>query len=356
MQRKSIRGFLVGTIGLGLSVGLGLSLVAESTLAQDRMDAERLFGQGVHQYFSGQYETVVKDLGTAIDAGSIDPRIYFFRGLSHLQMGENGNAQADIKRGAELEVGQFGKRNYNIGRSLMRIQGENRMLIENARAEAKVRKDEIRISGSGIPRQEIIAAMNKQGIDFGATAGNPSPRPNLPDVSTINDPSAPFADSANTPDVPMEEGTDDSPFAGEQTTPSTDPFGQSAADATATKAPSPADDSFAEPVIPADDPADDPFAEPATPAADPFAEPATPAADPFADSGETAASPPAQSKPIPKNVNGSRVFSKLFGALTSPIQKAAEQGSKVISGIPGIGGPPEGPPQGDPFGDDPFGN
>ena len=60
---------------------------------------DQMYGTGVHAYFSRQYTDAYNDLTSAIDAGSVDPRVYYFRGLAFLNLGRPEEAEAH--RGAE---------------------------------------------------------------------------------------------------------------------------------------------------------------------------------------------------------------------------------------------------------------
>ncbi len=87
------------------------------------------YGSGVHQYFSGNASQAIADLTAAINGGSRDPRAYYFRALAEMRLGMQGQAGADLQRGAALEstdINQF----YPVGKSLERVQGSARMSIE----------------------------------------------------------------------------------------------------------------------------------------------------------------------------------------------------------------------------------
>ena len=95
------------------------------------------FGKGVHAFFAGDYQKSYTELNEAVKAKTIDPRVYLFRGLALYRMDRADAAKKDFQQGARLEVS---KSNYffDVNKSLRRIQGEERLLIENARAAARV--------------------------------------------------------------------------------------------------------------------------------------------------------------------------------------------------------------------------
>jgi len=97
------------------------------------------YGNGVHAYFEGDYQCSYDALSGVIEAGSNDPRAYYFRGLSALKLGRLDEAEADFQQGANLEAdarGGVGSR--SIGRALERVQGCDRLKLEQYRGRARV--------------------------------------------------------------------------------------------------------------------------------------------------------------------------------------------------------------------------
>ena len=95
--------------------------------AQDPLD--EMYGQAVHAYFRGDSNRAQELLTEVIDAGSQDPRAFFFRGLCQSSGGiDVGNP--DFERAAQLEID--GKKVVNVGKALERIQGPSRVAIEKA--------------------------------------------------------------------------------------------------------------------------------------------------------------------------------------------------------------------------------
>ncbi|MCE9546547.1 MAG: hypothetical protein K8T25_13655 [Planctomycetia bacterium] len=121
---------------VGLST-MGLSIMSPSSAsAQDAVLAQ-LYGQGVHEYNSGNYAQAHERLTAAVNAGSPDPRVFYFRGLSYLQLGRQDEASADFKRASELEVADV-NRVYPVDKALERVQGSTRMGMEAYRMQARV--------------------------------------------------------------------------------------------------------------------------------------------------------------------------------------------------------------------------
>jgi hypothetical protein len=113
-----------------------LILSAAPALAQEAVLLE-LYGKGVHAYFAGRTGEAMRRFNTAISAGSTDPRVYYFRGLTSLQYGDQGSAQRDFAKAGELEVADSDEF-YDVSRSLERIQGPVRLEIEEYRLAARV--------------------------------------------------------------------------------------------------------------------------------------------------------------------------------------------------------------------------
>ena len=98
-----------------------------------------MYGNGVHAYFAGDYVKAHELLTSAIDAGSHDPRCYYFRGLAYLKLGRPQEAEGDFQQGAKLESADL-NRTYNVARSLERVQGPARLEVEEHRAAARMAK------------------------------------------------------------------------------------------------------------------------------------------------------------------------------------------------------------------------
>ncbi len=101
--------------------------------AQDPLD--EMYGQAVHSYFRGDSANAAQLLTEVIDAGSLDPRAFFFRGLCQSYGGVD-TTNPDFEKAAQLEI--EGKKVVNIGKALERIQGPTRVAIEKARAKARL--------------------------------------------------------------------------------------------------------------------------------------------------------------------------------------------------------------------------
>lgn len=232
---------------------------------------DELYGQGVHSYFGGRYSEASEMFTNAIAQGSKDPRCYYFRGLCHIRLGHSSAAGVDFEKGADLEI--TGRdRIYPIGRSLQRIQGRDRLLLEKHRRQARIAAQ--------------IAARKEQQARFEEL------KRVEPDV--VRDPNRAPAERPAEMTPPPPAGADD-PFLADESEPSPAPPREAPADTPPPAAEAaPADPAPATPATPAEsdpfgaEPSDDPFSTDAPATDDPFApsdSPATPPAndDPFGD-------------------------------------------------------------------------
>jgi|LakMenE01Jun11ns_1017448.scaffolds.fasta_scaffold9792057_1 tetratricopeptide (TPR) repeat protein len=119
-----------GTVG----VGMGSAQAAQPTV--ENLPLAAAYGDGVHAYFAGDFQRAYEDLSQAIEAGTTDPRAYYFRGLAALRQGRSDEAEADFTEGATRESAGLGA--WPVGRSLERIQGPDRLRLERHRTRARV--------------------------------------------------------------------------------------------------------------------------------------------------------------------------------------------------------------------------
>jgi len=250
-----------------LSVTATVLLSAAPVRAQDPILGQ-LYGSGVHAYFSGvgsrdqldaqeQFRKSFEYLSSAIEGGSQDPRAYYYRGLAYIKLGRATEAEMDFKKGAELESGDL-NRIYNVGKSLERIQGADRLALEDHRVKARmvalkesqrmhqVRYEEIRQREQDVVQQQVEEAPEMP-AEVPASPVGADPFAVEPEEPPGAQPPEPPEEPplAQPPEQPAEPPAED-PFAAEP----------------------------AEPAAPAEPPAEDPFAaEPAEPA-EPVAPPA----------------------------------------------------------------------------------
>lgn len=115
------------------------------------------YGAGVHAYFAGNHQRAYDDLTQAIEAGSRDPRAWYFRGLAALKLGRLDEAEADFSVAADKEAEAGG--DWDVSRSLERVQGHDRLQLERHRIRARVVAYQQRTSAI---RQRYIDAQRRQ--------------------------------------------------------------------------------------------------------------------------------------------------------------------------------------------------
>lgn len=283
------------------SLALGLTVLlfsATSLPAQQEAILGQLYGTGVHAYFGQDYRNAYTALSSAIDSGSKDPRAFYFRGLALLRLGRSEDAKLDFQKAADMEAADVNTF-YNVARAIERIQGADRLLVEqyrtNARMQAWQRAETLRRARyEEIQRRETQVLRQQAELGPAATGAAPATPPMTPAT-----PEAPAAKAAA-----AQEATD--PFAAP-----TAPAAKEAAPAKVeTKEAAPAGSAAKAPPVeateekveapPAPDAVANPFATPgpadaAAPAAATEATAKAPADDPFAVPAKGAEKQPAKS-------------------------------------------------------------
>ena len=134
-----IRNFFVLTI-----LAAGVCLAAATPIFAENGEFDKMYGNGVHAFFSNDYAKAHECLSrainaeSAIDAKNKDPRCFYFRGLAYLKLGREAEARGDFAVAADLEAVDAYKF-YNVSKALERVQGKSRMAIEQYRAKARLK-------------------------------------------------------------------------------------------------------------------------------------------------------------------------------------------------------------------------
>ena len=98
-------------------------------------------------------------------------RVYYFRGLSALRLGNQNNAADDFEKGASLEAERGDSR--TVSRALERIQGPIRMLLEESRTKARLLIAKRQGTASGSPGSSVLS-RGRRYSGIGGTAPQPS--------------------------------------------------------------------------------------------------------------------------------------------------------------------------------------
>lgn len=128
----------------------------------------RIYGTGVHAYFAGDYPRAYDDLSQAIEAGTEDPRTWYFRGLAASKLGRFDEAEADFSAAAVKEAQAVA--DWRVSRALERIQGRDRLQLERHRMRARmanlqrrIRADERRYDENQAQQPEVRRRVRPEG-------------------------------------------------------------------------------------------------------------------------------------------------------------------------------------------------
>ncbi len=216
------------------------SFASAPLLAQDPLD--EVYGHAVHSYFRGDVPQAQTLLDQVIEAGSVDPRVHYFRGLClSVQSGGTDAGKADFQRGAELEI--EGKKVVNVGKALERIQGAARCEIEEIRRKyrldardkymqmQRLRYEEAQRTAPALPARDADAPPSlvptpkdpfAPGLDL--NKGTPVPMPDSKPTTPPAD-NNPFGDAPSDPGTTTPPPATDDPFGGPPPASDDDPFG-----------------------------------------------------------------------------------------------------------------------------------
>jgi tetratricopeptide (TPR) repeat protein len=175
-----------------LTVALaGITALTSLSLKTAKADDPALddaYGRGVHAYFTGDASGAIIYLTAAIKAGSRDARVYYFRGLAYLNMGDQFSAQDDFRTGANLETTEL-DRFYDIGKSLERVQGSARLALERYRSSARIAAARLR-EQRRMQRYESIPRAQPAGPAMSPAAPATTPMEAAPTETPATPPAA----------------------------------------------------------------------------------------------------------------------------------------------------------------------
>jgi len=199
-----------------------------------------MYGKGVHAYYDGSYQQSFESLSRVVAIGTSDPRVYYFRGLAALQLGRRDEAVADFTKGAELEAEGWSMR--TVSRSLERIQGGDRLLLERSRQGARLAlAQQMAADDGGVARApRVLGGLRYSGIggtarspqkaaeDSGSAAKpvDPPPASSKPSVAETDSASPPEGEMASEAEAENKDPFSDDPFADEKEAPKKAPSGE----------------------------------------------------------------------------------------------------------------------------------
>ena len=260
MSRNVITGGFLACFSLLLLPGLPGKVAAQDTVLTE------LYGRGVHSFHRGDYVQAHRLLETAVAEGTTDPRVHYFLGLTSYRLGDQEAAEKSFAVGAQLELDRG--TSYPIGKALERVQGPERLLLEDYRdrvrtehflnqkardraryearqaAEENILRDRTR-PAPAVPTEPPVPVPPADTTDpFGSGGGPPpaAPAPVAParepaeeamtepsgripatPAPTVDDPFGAPVDDDSTPPVDDALGTDTAPSM--RNSPAADPFG-----------------------------------------------------------------------------------------------------------------------------------
>ncbi|HBT77124.1 MAG TPA: hypothetical protein DEB39_09400, partial [Planctomycetaceae bacterium] len=173
------------------TVLLYFTCIAAASFGADQFlrerQAEFLYDRGVHSFFDQDYTDAIAKLKKVEVLESVDPRPYYFLGLSYNRIKDKSNADKYLKKASRLEWEGRSARDYRVSDALKRIQGRERLQIESYRKQAKrnwekveTKRLETKFNQTKAEENAILAAMRKQ----------PEPIPEAPEVPFVG--TAPF--------------------------------------------------------------------------------------------------------------------------------------------------------------------
>ena len=164
--------------------------LAESgvVFAQSGPSSEQLYSAGVQAFHAQRYADAVGFFDRIERLGAQDPRAFFFRGLSHSRSGNVAAATADYETAAAMELTVAG-RTYSVPKALERIQGRERMVIEQYRRAAK----RVWEAEQNLRKQEDFLSQKSEDTKFyQSIIESGKPGTSSPDAVEVSDLTLPF--------------------------------------------------------------------------------------------------------------------------------------------------------------------
>lgn len=144
--------------GVCLGAGLLVCACAAPLAAAESNSHSTSFGRGVSAYLSGDIAAAESLFAEAIGADPQDPRPRYFRALCRLRAGHRIEARNDFLSAASLEARSRGS--YPVGQSLERVQGSDRLVLEQYRWHASQFPADTRCNCASSTSQHAEIAMH----------------------------------------------------------------------------------------------------------------------------------------------------------------------------------------------------
>ena len=193
----------------GYATILAALLWTSAACGQITGPAGATYARGVDAYFSGSSAEAERYLGQAIAELPDDPRPYYFRALVLLRSGRRDEAISDMQIGAAVEAQR--PRQFAVGTALERVQGGDRLLLEQYRREARAANP---IQGGVLSRPRPGPSIPSDAAVLRHPPANVSPSTPIRSSKAATGSEDPFADDS--PKSPVPAATQNDPFAAEQ--------------------------------------------------------------------------------------------------------------------------------------------
>jgi len=129
---------------------LAIALADDSVATVRASSSEGLVVAGMTKYFGKDFHGSIASLNHAVRLGCQDPRCFYFRGLAYAKLGKPSWSVADYRHAARLEAADLGWLR-KVGQALTRVQGAERLAIEQARQRALAENPPL--------KEELLAAQ-----------------------------------------------------------------------------------------------------------------------------------------------------------------------------------------------------
>jgi hypothetical protein len=191
--------------------------------AQQFGSVETLYSDGVQAYFGGHCGEAESLFSSVAGMDPNDPRAFYFRALSLMRQGREDEARSDMEIGAEIEA-RFPAR-FDIGKTLERVQGSNRLLLERYRRQARQAAlanppvGAVRTPDAGVLRERRIVPLDefsREGVPQSFVAPHAPPQTFAAPAPTTNPPTA-------APTAPATAAPPANPFNDDMTAPASKP-------------------------------------------------------------------------------------------------------------------------------------
>jgi hypothetical protein len=207
-------------VAAGFVIACSLFVAPSASRAQQAPTADTYYSAGVEAYYRGCSAEAESQFSTLMAVDPNDPRAFYFRALCLIRQGRSDEACSDMQIGAELE--SRSPHRFDIGKTLERIQGPTRLMLEQYRNRAHQLAGNNPSTGPArVPDAAVLRERRFVPLDAFASPGDPQsiaappqtfesapvvpPAATKPAESTTSQPPNPFGDDPNTTTTPPKQ-------------------------------------------------------------------------------------------------------------------------------------------------------